>query len=248
MRFFLRRAKSETIVYNSTDPVRLRKSRISYRHERSSIMKKTYLILVAAVVVLSTALLTGCAKTKVIDSWRDEAYTGRPARILVLAVAKEVGPRTLMEDEFGRQLKAHGVEPFKGTALFPEEGLPTRDAVITKAMELNADAVMVVRFLKKTTGETSTPIRRYATPAGFDTSWDTYYGSPTSMTEVGIRDMSYDFYYAVLETTMFDLKTRNPLWSIYTNTKYEDHPLKQIGPFTSTIMSEMDKAKLLPRH
>jgi hypothetical protein len=185
----------------------------------------------ASTVIATAALLAGCAGTKVIDSWRDEAYTGHPDRILVLAVAKEVGPRTLMEDEFGRQLKARGVEPFKGTTVFPEEGLPSRD----------------VRFLKKTTGETSTPIRRYATPAGFDTSWDTYYGSPTSMTEVGIRDVSYDFYYAVFETTMFDLNTKNPLWSAYTSTKFEDHPLKKIGPFTSTIVHELDKAKLLPR-
>ena len=63
---------------------------------------------------------------------------------------------------------------------------------------------------------------------------------------VGIRDVSYGFYYITLETTMFDLKTNNPLWSAYTSTKYEDHPLKKIGPFTSTIMNELDKAKLLP--
>jgi len=218
------------------------------RHERSTIMKKIHLITVAA-VVLASALLSGCAATKIIDSWRDEAYAGRPARILVLAVAKERGPRTLMEEEFARQLKAHGVEPFIGTTIFPEEGLPSRDAIIAKAGELKAEAVLVVRFLKKSTGESSTPLRRYAVPAGFATSWEGYTASPTSMTsysDVGIRDVSYGFYYITLETTMFDLKTNNPLWSAYTSTKYEDHPLKKIGPFTSTIMNELDKAKLLP--
>jgi hypothetical protein len=212
--------------------------------------KKTLLTLVAATAVLAAALLSGCAGTKVIDSWRDEVYTGRPARILVLAVTKERGPRTLMEDEFARQLRAHGVEPFIGTTVFPDEGLPSREAIIAKAGELKAEAVLVVRFLKKTTGESSTPLRRYAVPAGFATSWDGYMGSPTSMTsytDVGIRDVSYGFYYAALETTLFDLQTGNPLWSAYTSTKYEDHLLKQIGPFTSTIMHELDKAKLLPR-
>jgi len=211
-------------------------------------MKKIHLITVAA-VVLASALLTGCAATKIIDSWRDESYTGRPARILVLAVAKERGPRTLMEEEFARQLKAHDVEPFIGTTIFPEEGLPSREDIIAKAGELKAEAVLVVRFLKKTTGESSAPLRRYAVPAGFATSWEGYTASPTSMTsytDVGIRDVSYGFYYATLETTMFDLKTNNPLWSAYTSTKYEDHPLKKIGPFTSTIMHELDKAKLLP--
>ena len=218
-------------------------------HERSSIMRKFHLFLVAAAVV-SAALLSGCASTKIVDSWRDEGYTGRPAKVLVLAVAKERGPRTLMEEEFARQLKTHGVEPFIGTTVFPEEGLPSKDAVIAKAGELNSDAVLVVRFLKKETGETSAPVRRYSVPGGFATSWDGYMASPTSMTsysDVGIRDVSYGFYYAILETTMFDRKTQNPLWSAYTSTKYEDHVLKKIGPFTSTIVDALDKAKLLPR-
>jgi hypothetical protein len=211
-------------------------------------MRSRFKYVFTACMFVVAALLPGCAGTKVIDSWRDEAYAGRPARILLLAVSKEVGPRTLMEDEFARQLRAHGVEPFKGTTVFPGGDLPTKDAIIAKSAELKVDAVLVIRFLKKTTGETSTPVRRYATPAGFDTSWDTYYGSPTSMTEVGIRDVSYDFYYATFETTMFDLKTKNPLWSAYTSTKFEDHPLKKISPFTTTILNELDKAKLLPRH
>lgn len=212
-------------------------------------MKKTHLFLVAA-AVLSAALLSGCASTRIIDSWRDEAYTGRPTRMLVLAVAKERGPRSLMEEEFARQLKARGVEPFIGTVIFPEEGLPSREAIIAKAGELNAEAVLIVRFLKKTMGESSTPLRRYTAPAGFATSWEGYMASPTSMTsysEVGIRDISYGFYYATLESTMFDLKTNNPLWSAFTSTKYEDHPLKKIGSFTSTIMDDLEKAKLLPR-
>jgi hypothetical protein len=219
------------------------------RHERSTIMKKSFLIL-TAIMILVAALLSGCASTKIIDSWRDEAYTGRLARILVLAVAKERGPRTLMEEEFARQLKVHGVETFIGTAIFPEENLPSKDAIIAKAGELKAGAVLVIRFLKKTTGETSTPNLRYATPGGFETSWDDYIGTPYAampVTEVGIRDVSYGFYYVTLETTVFDLKTRNPLWSMYTSTKYEDHPLKKIGPFTSTIVHELDKANLLPR-
>jgi hypothetical protein len=213
-------------------------------------MRKVHLIGVATAVVLTMSLLSGCASTKIIDLWRDEGYAGRPAKILLLAVAKERGPRTLMEEEFARQLKAHGVEPFLGTSVFPEEGLPSKDAVLAKAAELKPDAVLVIRFLKKTTGDTTAPVRRYAVPTGFATSWEGYYASPTSMTsysEVGIRDISYGFYYATLETTLYDLKTQNPLWSAYTSTKYEDHPLKKIGPFATTIVNELDKAKLLPK-
>jgi len=214
---------------------------------RSLIQSKNGL---AACAVLVAALLSGCTGTKVIDTWRDEAYTGRPARILVIAITRERGPRTLLEEGFARQLKVHGVEPYIGTAAFPEEGLPSRDAVIAKAAELKAEAVLVVRFLQTTTGETSTPVRRYAAPAGFATSWNDYLGSyygASTMTAVGIRDVSYDFYYATIETTLFDMQTQDPLWSLYSSTKYEQHLLKQIDPFAETIMRELDKAKLLPR-
>jgi hypothetical protein len=213
-------------------------------------MKKACLKRVTIAMVLALALLSGCASTKIIDSWRDEGYSGRPAKVLLLAVAKERGPRTLMEEEFARQLKAHGVESFLGTTIFPEEGLPSKDAVLAKAEELKPEAVLVIRFLKKTTGDTSAPVRRYAVPTGFATSWEGYAGSPTSMTsytDVGIRDISYGFYYATLETTLYDMKTQNPLWSAYTSTKYEDHPLKQIGSFAKTIVHELDKTKLLPK-
>ncbi len=211
-------------------------------------MRSSFNNTLPACAVLVAAMISGCAGTKIIDSWRDEAYTGRPARILVLAVTRERGPRSLMEEEFARQLKTHGVEPFIGTAIFPQEDLPSRSAVIAKAVELKVEAVLVIRFMKKTSVDTSTPVRRYTVPAGFETSWDEYAGSPySSVEEVGIRDVSYDFYYATLETTLFDLQTHSPLWSVYTSTKYEDHPLKKIGPFTSTIVRELDKAKLLPR-
>lgn len=200
-----------------------------------------------SVFLLSLAALSlpGCTGTKIIDSWRDEAYTGRPAKIIVLATLRERGPRTLMEEEVTRQLKARGVKPYLGTTLFPEEGLPTKEAIIAKAGELKADAVLVVRYLKSVTGETATPARRYAVPAGFDTSWSEYSGAMYSA--VSIRDATYDFYYAAIETTLFDARTKDPLWSVYTSTKYEDHVLKQIRPFTATIMGELEKAKLLPR-
>lgn len=198
--------------------------------------------MLAAVLVLS-----GCSSTRIIDSWRDAAYTGRPARMLIMGVAEARGPRLLVEEEFARQLRDRGVEAHIGTSVFPGDGLPEKEAVIAKADELQVDAVLVVRFLKKSSGETHTPIKRYATPVGFDTSWDAYMGSATTTTAVGIRDVSYDFTYALLETTVFDRASRQSVWSALTQTKYQDHPLKKIGPFTTTIVRDLDRAGLLPK-
>jgi hypothetical protein len=207
---------------------------------------------VTAVVTILTgaALLAGCASTKVVGDWRDEVYTGRPSRVLVMGVTQTRGPRTLLEEEFVRQFKDRRVEAVAGTAVFPGEGLPKKEEVIAKAQELRVDAVLVARFLKKTEGETHAPVRRYAVPTGFATSWDEYVGAPydmTTVTEVGVRDVSYDYSVIVMETALFDRATSKPIWSAMTNTKYQDHPLRKIKPFAEMIMQELDKAGLLPK-
>jgi hypothetical protein len=198
-------------------------------------------------MLVAVLLLSGCSSTRFVDSWRDTAYTGRPARMLIMGVAEARGPRLLVEEEFARQLRDRGVETHIGTSVFPGDGLPGKEAVIAKADELQVDAVLVVRFLKKSLGETHTPVKRYATPVGFATSWDEYMGTSMTTTAVGIRDVSYDFTYVLLETTVFDRANRQSVWSALTQTKYQDHPLKKIGPFTTTIMRDLDRAGLLPK-
>jgi hypothetical protein len=200
------------------------------------------------ITLVGIVVLAGCASTKVVGAWRDDVYAGRPARVLVMGVTQMRGPRTLLEEEFVRQFKASGVDAVAGTAVFPGEELPRKEEVIAKAQELRVDAVMVARFLKKTEGETHTPVRRYAVPSGFETSWDNYMGSPYGMgtvSEVGVRDISYDYNVIVMETALFDRTTNKPIWSAMTTTKYQDHPLKKIEPFVQTIMEELKKSALL---
>jgi hypothetical protein len=203
-----------------------------------------------AVTLAGIFVLAGCVSTKVVGSWKDENYASRPARVLVMGVTQTRGPRTLLEEEFVRQFKAGGVDAVAGTSVFPAEELPKKEEVIAKAQELKVDAVMVARFMKKTEGETYTPVRRYAVPTGFETSWDEYMGSPLGMgtvSEVGIRDVSYEYNVIVMETVLFDQATKKPVWSAMTNTKYQDHPLKKIKPFVETIMEELKKSALLPK-
>jgi hypothetical protein len=201
-------------------------------------------------ILIGAAVLAGCASTKVVGDWRDEVYTGRPVRVLVMGVTRGRGPRTLLEEEFLRQYKDRRVDAVAGTTVFPAEELPKKEEVIAKAQELRVDAVLVVRFMKKTEGETHTPVRRYSVPTGFATSWDEYVGAPydmTTVTEVGVRDVSYDYSVLIMETVLFDQATSKPVWSAMTNIKYQDHPLKKIKPFAETIMQELDKARLLPK-
>jgi len=200
--------------------------------------------LYAAMVIVSLSLLASCAGTKLVAEWKDEAHQGYPKKIFVVGLSKEYGPRTLVEDEFVRQLKARGSDAIASYAVLPGKEKPDRDAVLAKVRELGADAIIVVKFLKKEMGDTHTPLRRYAVPQGFDTSWDSYYGGVSS--DVGIRDISYDYNVLTMETTLYDAATRQPIWSALSQSTYQQGAVKQIKPFTSAIIGRLAHEKLVP--
>lgn len=195
--------------------------------------------LTATAIVVAVFLLIGCAGTNLVAQWKDDAYQGYPAKIMVIGLSKQYGPRTLVEDEFVLQLRARGNDAVASYTAIPGREMPDKDAVLAKVQELGADVIIVVKFLKKEAGDTHTPVRRYAVPQGFDTSWDSYYyGTTTS--EVAVRDISYDYDVVSMETTLFQTATRKPIWSAMSQTTYQQGgPIKQIKPFTAAIVKNL---------
>lgn len=198
----------------------------------------------AAAAVCSLFLLAGCAGTKLVAQWKDDAYTGRPAKVMVIGVTRNEGPRTLLEDEFVRQFRERKTDAVASHKLFPEGPKPTKDDVLAKCRELNADAILVVRFLKKEAGDTHTPVRRYAVPQGFSTDWNSYMGMGT-VSDVGIRDISYDYNVISMDLALYQAENGNPIWSALSQTSYQEAPLKQIHPLTTAVMKELAHAKLV---
>jgi uncharacterized protein YbjQ (UPF0145 family) len=197
-------------------------------------------------MIVSLSVLVSCTGTKLVSEWKDDQYQGRPANVFVIAVSNDRGPRSLVEDEFVRQLKARGTGAVASYTMFSADAKVTKEDVLSKVRELGADAILVMRFLKKEAGDTHTPLRRYAVPQGFETSWDAYYGYGGAVTDVGVRDVSYDYDVITMETTLYDAATRRPLWSALSDTAYQGGAIKQIKPFTSTIIRRLAHEKLVP--
>ncbi len=195
-------------------------------------------------MVVSLSVLVSCTGTKVVSEWKDDQYKGRPAKVFVIAASNDRGPRSLVEDEFVRQLKARGTVAVASYKEFAADAKVTKEDVLSKVRETGADAILVMRFLRKEAGDTHTPLSRYAVPQGFETSWDAYYGGAT--TDVGVRDISYDYDVITMETTLYDAATRRPLWSALSDTTYQGSAIKQIKPLTSTIVRRLADEKLIP--
>jgi hypothetical protein len=195
-------------------------------------------------MMIMVFLLTACMGTKLVADWKDEAYHDHPAKVFVIGVSAERGPRSLVEDEFVRLLKERGTDAVVSYPMLSAEPKPDREAVLAKVREAGADVIMVVRFLRKDMSDASTPLQRYGVPQGFNTMWNSYYGGVSS--SVGIRDVAYDRDVITMETALYQTETGKPIWSGLSQTTYEQGgPIKQIKPFVGTIMKELVDAKII---
>ena len=190
------------------------------------------------------SVLVSCAGTKIVSEWKDDQYQGRPTALFVLVASEDRGPASLLEDEFVKQLKSRGTGAVASYTVFPKNAKITKEDVLLKAKELGMDAILLVKYLKKEAGDAHTPLQRYAVPQAFDTTWDAYYGSTVS--DIGVRDISYDYDVIVMEATLFDSASRKPLWSALSDTTYRGGAIKQIKPYTTTIIRRLAHEKLVP--
>jgi hypothetical protein len=196
------------------------------------------------ITIISIGLLASCYGTKMVAEWRDEEYRGYPQKIFVIGGTPEYGPRTLVEDEFVRELKARGNDAIASYVVLPGRDKPTKEAVLAKVQEVGADVIITVKFLKKDVGGTQTPLYRAAVPQGFDSSWDSYYGGVSN--DIGVRDISYGYDVISVETTLYQTSTKKPIWSALSQTSYEQGgPMKQIKPFTTAVVKKLTKEKLV---
>jgi hypothetical protein len=187
---------------------------------------------------------TGCAGTKLVDPWRDPAYRGTMHKVFVLGLVRDRGPRGLLEEEFVRQFKEHGADAVASTSLLPDEGIPAREPLTAKVREIKADSVLVTRFIRKSSAETHTPSRIYATPGSVEAEWETFTDPVAAMDPVQ-PEATYDYSLAVMRTTVYSVATGTPVWSSTSETKYQGALLRQIKPFVHAIVGRLTEDGLL---
>jgi len=204
-------------------------------------MKKCMItnLLIACLVMTSA-----CAGTKFIHSWKDPTYGGRMSKVFVLGVVRVRGPRSLLEEEFVRQLKARGVEAVASTSVLADEALPARDAVAAKVRESGADTVLVAKFIRKESTDTHVPNRTYDVPVTYYEDWTALSGAADA-SEDSVGDVSYPYQVAVMQTTVYDAATQKPVWSAGSETRHQGALMHQIKPFVSAVMDRLYKEKLV---
>ena len=182
-------------------------------------------------------LLAGCASTTLQSTWRDPGYMGGAfKRVFVLALStRDVTARRVLEDVVVARLAASGVEAVPGWQVLPNDG-PAAESALTAAVTASrADAMLMVRLLGVDTQLTVWPQPVGPGPRfgwyGYYSGWYAY----PQITQV-----------AVVETTLFDVRTQRVVWSATSETLNPTSVQRDAPGFADVILASLRKDGFLP--
>lgn len=182
--------------------------------------------------------LAGCASTTMQSTWRDPGYTGGPFRkVFVLGQsARDVTARRVLEDVLVARFQAIGAEAVPAWRHLPTDGQadePTFNAAVAAS---GADGMLMVRLLGI---DTQTSVSTMLVPGpGF--GWYGFYSGWYAVPQVT------QYQVAIVETTLFDVKTRRIVWSGTSETFNPTSVQKDAPAFADLIVGSLQKGGFLP--
>ena len=189
----------------------------------------------SACAILLLAFVTGCASTKLTNSWRDPDYTSQLGGMVVVGVSKQASVRRVFEDEFAAQLGSRGIDAVPSYTLIPEDG-PVEEQRLRGAVEsADTDAVIITRLVKvekRIYLSPSYPRTMYAYPP--------YYYGYYSRAWVGYYEPAVREYEVVTaETTIYARGRAEPVWSGTTETFAPGELKKDTTGFAEVVMDAL---------
>jgi len=181
-------------------------------------------------------LLAACVTTQVNSVWKDPSYQARPARVMVIGVAKKPLKRRLFEDEFVAQLKARGTEAIASYTVLSDKKQDDQAEISAKVKELAADTVLITRLVSKKTVQTFVPGTIYYPPPYYGT-WPDYYG-------YGHRYMYSPGYiaedeYAIFETNLYETRNDKLIWAASSESVIGEKDQELIKSYVGIMINTM---------
>ena len=185
-------------------------------------------------LVASAVLLASCVSTTMQSTWRDPSYTGGPyKRVFVVGLsARDLTARRVLEDVLVAKLKAGGVDAVPGWQYLADAPMP-EDAFAAAVARSGADAMLMVRLLGVETQTTVWP------PMGPRVGWYGAYAGWYAYPDVTTSQI------VVIETTLYDAKSRRVIWSGTSETVNPTNVAKDAPAFADVILGALRKDGLL---
>ena len=208
-------------------------------------MVKCKLRIYMCVMVCYVMLLASCATTEIKSVWSDASYKGGPLiKVAVIGLAKDQTMKRLYEDEFVRQLKAHGVQAIPGYSVIPQDKMGDENYISEKMKELGVDATLITRLVDKKTIQTYYPPEMYYTPAPYYRGWYGYYrNSYQYMVSPGYTTTEEAL---VLETNIYSMQSNQLIWSALSETFTGGSSESLIYSLVQKLIKDMAAKDLIP--
>jgi hypothetical protein len=198
-------------------------------------------------MMIAAVQLSGCASTSVTAVWRDEAYSGRPHKALVLLVTGRPIIMRVFEDEFAQQLKARGVDAIPGYTLLPVDRKLEKEEIQAAVEKIQADTLFITRLVDKQSYDTYYPGSVYVTHAGprgpgwggyYDRGLTTYQATPGYTVQQDVLHV---------ETQLYNVNTEQLIWSVMTETLTGSALESEVKDFVTVIMKSLTEKGLVAR-
>jgi hypothetical protein len=187
--------------------------------------------------------LAACASTRIQSSWRDPAYAFSGTKsVLVMGVAKEEGPKRVLEDSFVKELAERGIQGIPSYTMQPVQGTLDQAGWERLMKERGIQGLLVsrltdVKTVERDVAPTTTVVN---TGGGGPSSYTSgYHGStgyvgtnngyPYANNWYGYYSNSYQVInqpgytitekFAVVETKFFDVTNNKMVWTGLSDTQ-----------------------------
>ncbi len=183
-------------------------------------------------------LVAGCASTTLQTVWKDPNYRGGAfKRIFAIGLsARDVTARRVLEDVLVAKLKAGGVDAVPAWQFLANDG-PADEAVLAAAVAASgADGMLMARLLGIDTQTNVWPAMAPGPRFGWYGFYSGWYAYPqVTQTQT-----------AVVETTLFDVRSQRIVWSATSETFNPSSMQKDAPGFADVILASLRNEGLLP--
>lgn len=193
--------------------------------------------------IVAVALLAGCSTTNpIVSEWRNPGYSGANfKRIMVGGLGGATSVRRNFEDEFVAQLRAQGIDALPSYRTMPGDEEVDETKIKEAAQKAGADAAILARPIRV---EEKTQF----SPNYFPTPWFGFYGPHLGASWYGGyygAPSSYRYNEFTSETTLYDLRKNEVVWSGTIKTTDSDDVNTAIKGYIAAVMRALDDKHLL---
>ena len=185
-------------------------------------------------------LIAACAPIKKLEVWKEESYSARPQKILLIAVTKRDNLRRQSENVLANQLAKKGIEAIRSHKVLPQEEKLDRQEIEAQVRVLGVDSVIVARSIsqREITNHQYGGVVLGGVAVYSDGGWYGYgYGFS--------YDREYDSDYFIVSTKLYDVEKQTPVWSYIAQVKVDGSKEKAVNQLIPTIVEQLEASDLL---